>query len=159
VIGKKARADNGSAGKPVCAYDQELRTVLARDIGGCCGSRDPEASGVDRIYLNVYVPQLQREVSVVGFSRYHRGHQFVSSALHGPDQQELRGGHGFVWKAATDYAVAALAGAVVVVDDYLLHLPAAPVSDPRRGPLFRLRMISIRRAGDFRSQNRPSDGA
>jgi hypothetical protein len=43
-----------------------------------------EVEGIDRMYLNVYVPQLQRELGVVGFFRYHRGHQFVSSALMDP---------------------------------------------------------------------------
>ena len=36
------------------------------------------------MYLNVYVPRLQRELGVVGFLRFHRGHQFVSSALMDP---------------------------------------------------------------------------
>ena len=40
--------------------------------------------GIDRMYLNVYVPQLQRELGVVGFLRYHRGHPFASSALLAP---------------------------------------------------------------------------
>jgi hypothetical protein len=43
-----------------------------------------EVEGIDRMYLNVYVPQLQREVGVASFFRYHRGHQFVSSALMDP---------------------------------------------------------------------------
>src|SRR4051812_44323744 len=43
-----------------------------------------EVEGIDRMYLNVYVPQWQRELGVVGFFRYHRGHQFVSSALMDP---------------------------------------------------------------------------
>jgi hypothetical protein len=43
-----------------------------------------EVEGIDRMYLNVYIPQLQREVGVVGFFRYHRRHQFVSSALMDP---------------------------------------------------------------------------
>jgi hypothetical protein len=43
-----------------------------------------EVEGIDRIYLNVYVPQLQREVGVASFFRYHRGNQFVSSALMDP---------------------------------------------------------------------------
>src|SRR4051812_13784387 len=43
-----------------------------------------EVEGIDRMYLNVYVPQLQRELGVVGFFRYHRGHRFVSSALMDP---------------------------------------------------------------------------
>jgi hypothetical protein len=43
-----------------------------------------EVEGIDRMYLNVYVPQLQRELGVVGFLRYHRGHVFASSALLAP---------------------------------------------------------------------------
>ena len=43
-----------------------------------------EVEGIDRMYLNVYVPQLQRELGVFGFLRYHRGHIFASSALLAP---------------------------------------------------------------------------
>jgi hypothetical protein len=43
-----------------------------------------EIEGIDRMYLNVYVPQLQREQGVAGFFRFHRGHQFASSALMDP---------------------------------------------------------------------------
>jgi hypothetical protein len=43
-----------------------------------------EVEGIDRMYLNVYVPQLQRELGVVGFLRGHRGHRFASSALLAP---------------------------------------------------------------------------
>jgi hypothetical protein len=43
-----------------------------------------EVEGIDRMYLNVYVPQLQRELGVVGFLKYHRGHLFASSALLAP---------------------------------------------------------------------------
>jgi len=43
-----------------------------------------EVEGIDRMYLNVYVPGLQREQGVVGFFRYHRGYPFVSSALMDP---------------------------------------------------------------------------
>src|ERR1043166_4890020 len=43
-----------------------------------------EVEGIDRMYLNVYVPQLQRELGVVGFLRSHRGHPFASSALLAP---------------------------------------------------------------------------
>jgi hypothetical protein len=34
--------------------------------------------GIDRMYLNLYVPQLQRELGVVSFFRFHRGHTFAS---------------------------------------------------------------------------------
>src|SRR4051794_38648039 len=43
-----------------------------------------EVEGVDRMYLNVYVPALQREQGVATFFRFHRGYQFASSALMDP---------------------------------------------------------------------------
>jgi len=32
-----------------------------------------EVESIDRSYLNVYIPQLQSELAVVGFFRKHRG--------------------------------------------------------------------------------------
>ena len=43
-----------------------------------------EVEGIDRMYLNVYIPGLQREQGVASFFRFHRGHQFASSALMDP---------------------------------------------------------------------------
>jgi len=43
-----------------------------------------EVECIDRMYLNVYVPQLQHDKGVVGFFRFHRGHTFASSALMKP---------------------------------------------------------------------------
>src|SRR5215472_16748616 len=43
-----------------------------------------EVEGIDRMYLNVYVADLQREQGVVWFLRHHRGHLFASSALMDP---------------------------------------------------------------------------
>ena len=43
-----------------------------------------EIEGIDRMYLNVYVPALQREGGVASFFRFHRGHRFASSALMDP---------------------------------------------------------------------------
>lgn len=43
-----------------------------------------EVESIDRMYLNVYVPQLQREQGVATFFRVHRGHPFASSALMDP---------------------------------------------------------------------------
>ena len=40
--------------------------------------------GIDRIYLNVYVPRLQSEQGVVGFFREHRGQPLPSAALMSP---------------------------------------------------------------------------
>ncbi len=43
-----------------------------------------EIEGIDRMYLNVYVPQLQREGGVASFFRFHRGYPFASSVLMDP---------------------------------------------------------------------------
>jgi hypothetical protein len=43
-----------------------------------------ELEGIDRMYLNVYVPQLQCEYGVVQFFRVHRGQPWASSALMNP---------------------------------------------------------------------------
>jgi hypothetical protein len=40
--------------------------------------------GIDRMYLNVYVPQLQSEQGVVRFFKYHRGQPLPSAALMAP---------------------------------------------------------------------------
>ena len=40
-----------------------------------------EVQGIDRMYLNVYMPNLQRDVGVVVFFRKHRAATFVSSVL------------------------------------------------------------------------------
>jgi hypothetical protein len=39
---------------------------------------------IDRMYLNVYVPQLQYASGAAAFFRFHRGHKFASSALMAP---------------------------------------------------------------------------
>ena len=39
-----------------------------------------EIEGIDRLYLNVYVPRLQHVGGVVGFFRAHRGQPIASSA-------------------------------------------------------------------------------
>ena len=43
-----------------------------------------EVECIDRMYLNVYIPALQRERGVVSFFRFHRGETFASSALMDP---------------------------------------------------------------------------
>ena len=43
-----------------------------------------EIEGIDRMYLNVYVPGLQYESGVAAFFRRHRGQPFASSALMEP---------------------------------------------------------------------------
>src|ERR1700694_610912 len=48
-----------------------------------------EVEGIDRMYLNVDIAGLQREQGVVGLFRFHRGHQFVRSALMDPISRTL----------------------------------------------------------------------
>jgi hypothetical protein len=48
-----------------------------------------EVEGIDRMYLNLFIPGLQREQGVVNFFRFHRGHQFASSALMDPISKEF----------------------------------------------------------------------
>ena len=43
-----------------------------------------EVESIDRMYLNLYVPELQYEGGVVTFFRHHRGATFASSALMAP---------------------------------------------------------------------------
>jgi hypothetical protein len=43
-----------------------------------------EVEGTDRMYLNVYVPTLQRAGGVATFLRFHLGHQFASRVLMDP---------------------------------------------------------------------------
>ena len=43
-----------------------------------------EVEGIDRMYLNVYVPALQSARGIAWFFRAHRGHAFASSALMAP---------------------------------------------------------------------------
>ena len=46
-----------------------------------------EVEGIDRMYLNVYVPRLQWEQGVVGFFQNHLGQPVASSALMAPRTQ------------------------------------------------------------------------
>jgi hypothetical protein len=48
-----------------------------------------EVEGIDRMYLNVYVPQLQRELGAVGFLRFHRKNQFASTAMAAPISEKF----------------------------------------------------------------------
>ena len=48
-----------------------------------------EVEGIDRMYLNLFIPALQREQGVVNFFRFHRGHRFASSALMDPISKDF----------------------------------------------------------------------
>ncbi len=49
-----------------------------------------EIDSIDRLYLNLYVPRLQRPEGVAWFWTAHRGHRFASSALMEPMSRAFR---------------------------------------------------------------------
>ncbi len=51
-----------------------------------------EIESIDRMYLNVYVPQLQYTGGVASFFQAHRGHPFASSALMDPISKDFIAG-------------------------------------------------------------------
>ena len=61
-----------------------------------------DVEGIDRMYLNVYVPGLQREQGVATFLRFHRGHPFASSALMDPISKAFVAALGGVCAARED---------------------------------------------------------
>ena len=48
-----------------------------------------EVESLDRMYLNVYVPELQRVGQVVGFLTWHRGFEIASTALVAPMSKDF----------------------------------------------------------------------
>jgi hypothetical protein len=55
---------------------------LARSVAEILGEHVVlEVECIDRMYLNVYVPQLQTERGIACFFKFHRGHTFASSAV------------------------------------------------------------------------------
>ena len=56
---------------------RSVADVIAHHVTG-------ELESIDRMYCNVYVPQLQREGGVAAFFREHRGYPFASSVLMDP---------------------------------------------------------------------------
>jgi hypothetical protein len=59
--------------------------TLPRTVGEILGEHTTlEVEGIDRMYLNVYVPGLQYDGGVAAFFRSHRGQPFASSVLMAP---------------------------------------------------------------------------
>jgi len=59
--------------------------MIAQSVADILGRHIKLAvEGIDRMYLNVYVPRLQSERGVVGFFREHRGQPLPSAALMSP---------------------------------------------------------------------------
>jgi hypothetical protein len=59
--------------------------MIAQSVADILGRHVKLAvEGIDRMYLNAYVPRLQCERGVVGFFREHRGQPLPSAALMSP---------------------------------------------------------------------------
>src|ERR1700726_863566 len=59
--------------------------MIAQSVADILGQHVKlSVEGIDRMYLNVYVPRLQIEQGVVGFFREHRGQPLPSAALMSP---------------------------------------------------------------------------
>jgi hypothetical protein len=63
--------------EPMMSVPRTVAEILAEHV-------TLELEGIDRLYLNVYVPQLQHAGGVAQFFRAHRGQPFASSALMAP---------------------------------------------------------------------------
>src|SRR6516165_2274894 len=61
---------------PAMSVAPSVSTVLAKHV-------TLEVEGLDRMYLNAYVPGLQYEGGVVAFFRHHRGVAVASSVMMG----------------------------------------------------------------------------
>jgi hypothetical protein len=63
--------------EPTMSVSQSVATILRDHV-------TLEVESLDRLYLNLYVPRLQRVPGVLGFFRDHRGQPIASSALMAP---------------------------------------------------------------------------
>ena len=61
---------------------QSVADILDRHVTLAVG-------GIDRMYLNLYMPRLQSERGVVGFFRGHRGQPLPSAALMSPMNRDF----------------------------------------------------------------------
>src|SRR5260370_27213046 len=72
------------------AFKRQNRTtgaggMIAQSVADIVGQHVKlSVEGIDRTYLNVYVPRLQTEQGVVWFFREHRGQPLPSAALMSP---------------------------------------------------------------------------
>ena len=68
--------------------------MMAQSVADILGQHVKlSVEGIDRMYLNVYVPRLQTERGVVWFFREHRGQPLPSAALMSPMSRS------FVWRS------------------------------------------------------------
>jgi len=59
--------------------------MIAQSVADILGNHVKlSVEGIDRMYLNVYVPRLQTEQGIVWFFRQHRGQPIPSAALMRP---------------------------------------------------------------------------
>ena len=77
VGGHKDRPEGPSTPEPTVSLPRTVAEILQKHV-------TLEVESIDRMYLNVYVPQLQTERGAAAFFRFHRGQPFASSALMAP---------------------------------------------------------------------------
>ena len=79
--------------------------MIAQSVADILGQHVKlSVEGIDRMYLNVYVPRLQIEQGVVGFFREHRGQPAAICSFDEPDEPELCGEAGRLCCRAPDSA-------------------------------------------------------
>jgi hypothetical protein len=84
-----------AVGGVVAVSRPELVMSVARSVAEVLAEHVTfEVECADRLYLNLYVPRLQRPEGVVGFFRGHRGFRFASSALMDPISKQFIAGIG-----------------------------------------------------------------
>jgi hypothetical protein len=72
------------------AFERQYRTtgagaMIAQSVADILSHHVKlSVEGIDRMYLNIYVPQLQREQGIVWFFRGHRGLPVPSAAVMSP---------------------------------------------------------------------------
>jgi hypothetical protein len=76
-VGRNDRPEGLASPEPAMSLPPTVAEVIQKHV-------TLTVEGIDRMYLNVYVPQLQTDRGVVGFFRFHRGHAFASTALMAP---------------------------------------------------------------------------
>lgn len=102
--------------------------------------------GIDRMYLDVYIPRLQSPEGVAAFFRFHRGHKYASSPLMDPISK------GFI-SSIEDLAAAEQIPLITFrkgerKDDIAAEMRSLRCSEPRSGPTHDRVQVSVDRPRD-----------
>jgi hypothetical protein len=119
-------------GLAACVRPEPLMT-LPRSAGDVLAEHVVfEVESIDRLYLNVYVPELQRVGQVVGFLTRHRGFEIASTALVAPMSKDFVAG---IDRYAREYGVPVIDFVKGQRKDDVMHEHLAQ-SDGSEGVLF-----------------------